>query len=183
MLARINQGIIPDGVFSVVLGTGATGAQLVSDPRLGLVSITGSVRAGIAVAAAAAADDQAMPTSNWAARPRPSYSPTPTSRPPHQVSPRPRSSTPDRIAPPPRPRHRAHLGVRPIRAGGGRQGGHARPGGVDDEDAFYGPLNNIRHFTTVTEKIAALPDHAKIETGGTRVGAAGSTSRRPSSPV
>ena len=56
MLARISQGIIPDGVFSVVLGTGATGAQLVSDPRLGLVSITGSVRAGIAVAAAAAAD-------------------------------------------------------------------------------------------------------------------------------
>ncbi|HQV21087.1 MAG TPA: aldehyde dehydrogenase family protein, partial [Gordonia sp. (in: high G+C Gram-positive bacteria)] len=47
VLARISQGIIPDGVFNVVLGTGATGAQLVSDPRLGLVSITGSVRAGI----------------------------------------------------------------------------------------------------------------------------------------
>ena len=38
----------------VVLGNGGTGATLVENPALGLVSITGSVRAGIAVAVSAA---------------------------------------------------------------------------------------------------------------------------------
>lgn len=54
VLARLTKGILPDGVFNVVLGTAATGSDLVSHPAIGLVSITGSVRAGIAVATSAA---------------------------------------------------------------------------------------------------------------------------------
>ena len=54
VLARLTKGILPDGVFNVVLGNGETGATLVENPALGLVSITGSVRAGIAVAVSAA---------------------------------------------------------------------------------------------------------------------------------
>ncbi len=54
MLAEISKGILPDGVLNVVLGNGATGAALVGHQTPSMVSITGSVRAGIAVAVSAA---------------------------------------------------------------------------------------------------------------------------------
>jgi betaine-aldehyde dehydrogenase len=53
-LARISKGILPDGVLNVVLGNGATGAGIVGHKTPSMVSITGSVRAGIAVAVSAA---------------------------------------------------------------------------------------------------------------------------------
>ena len=54
VLARLAGEIFPAGVLNVVLGTGETGAMMVEHKVPGLVSITGSVRAGIAVAAGAA---------------------------------------------------------------------------------------------------------------------------------
>jgi acyl-CoA reductase-like NAD-dependent aldehyde dehydrogenase len=45
-----------------------------------------------------------------------------------------------------------------------------RPGAPDDEDAFYGALNNVNHFTAVLGKIDALGAHTTIETGGKRIG-------------
>jgi betaine-aldehyde dehydrogenase len=46
----------PKGVFNVVQGMGETGAQLVTDPRVAKVSLTGSVPTGKRVYAAAAAE-------------------------------------------------------------------------------------------------------------------------------
>ncbi|MGJ0117955.1 aminobutyraldehyde dehydrogenase [Williamsia sp. MIQD14] len=54
VLAEITKGILPDGVLNIVLGNGETGAAVVSHPTPAMVAITGSVRAGIAVAVAAA---------------------------------------------------------------------------------------------------------------------------------
>lgn len=54
VLAKISRGILPPGVLNVVLGNGDTGADVVGHPTPQMVSITGSVRAGIAVAVAAA---------------------------------------------------------------------------------------------------------------------------------
>ena len=54
VLARLAGEILPAGVLNVVLGTGETGAMMVEHKVPGLVSITGSVRAGIAVASGAA---------------------------------------------------------------------------------------------------------------------------------
>jgi betaine-aldehyde dehydrogenase len=54
VLARLAGDILPAGVLNVVLGTGKTGAMMVDHKVPGLVSITGSVRAGIAVASGAA---------------------------------------------------------------------------------------------------------------------------------
>ncbi|WP_407492805.1 betaine-aldehyde dehydrogenase [Pseudooceanicola sp. MF1-13] len=47
---------LPKGVFNVVQGMGETGAQLVTDPRVNKVSLTGSVPTGKKVYAAAAAE-------------------------------------------------------------------------------------------------------------------------------
>jgi betaine-aldehyde dehydrogenase len=54
VLAEIFAEILPPGVFNVVCGDRETGAELVSHPIPAMVSITGSTRAGMAVARAAA---------------------------------------------------------------------------------------------------------------------------------
>src|SRR5258707_1268455 len=54
LLAEIMSEFLPPGVFNVVTGDRDTGRLLVSHPVAQLVSITGSVRAGKEVAAAAA---------------------------------------------------------------------------------------------------------------------------------
>jgi betaine-aldehyde dehydrogenase len=53
-MAELFADILPPGVFNVVCGDRDTGAALVSHPTPGIVSITGSTRAGIAVAKSAA---------------------------------------------------------------------------------------------------------------------------------
>ena len=55
-MAEVMAEFLPEGVFNVVCGDRETGAKLVSHPTPQMVSITGSVRAGMAVAKAAADD-------------------------------------------------------------------------------------------------------------------------------
>ena len=56
MLAELAAPFFPAGAFNVVLGKAGTGSLVVSNPTASLVSITGSVRAGLQVAASAAAN-------------------------------------------------------------------------------------------------------------------------------
>jgi len=53
-MAQLASECLPPGVLNVVCGDRNTGAALVSHPRPDMVAITGSVRAGMAVASAAA---------------------------------------------------------------------------------------------------------------------------------
>jgi betaine-aldehyde dehydrogenase len=56
MLAELAAEFLPPGVFNVVCGDRDSGRALVAHPAPRLVSVTGSVRAGMEVAAAAATD-------------------------------------------------------------------------------------------------------------------------------
>ncbi|HEX2728452.1 MAG TPA: aldehyde dehydrogenase family protein, partial [Rubrobacteraceae bacterium] len=56
MMAEIASEFLPDGVFNVVCGDRDTGRMLVQHPTPQMVAITGSVRAGMQVAEAAASD-------------------------------------------------------------------------------------------------------------------------------
>ena len=56
MLAEIAAEFLPPGVFNVICGDRDTGRAMVEHPMPDMVSITGSVRAGMQVAGAAAAD-------------------------------------------------------------------------------------------------------------------------------
>ena len=56
LLAELAAEFLPPGVFNVVTGDRDTGRALVSHPVPQLVAITGSIRAGMAVAEAASAD-------------------------------------------------------------------------------------------------------------------------------
>ncbi len=56
LLAEVAAGILPPGVLNVICGDRETGRALVEHPTPAMVSITGSVRAGMEVAGSAARD-------------------------------------------------------------------------------------------------------------------------------
>ena len=53
------------------------------------------------------------------------------------------------------------------------QARNTRTGMPDDEDVLYGALNNENQLARVTGMVDRLPDHATVETGGKRQGEAG----------
>ncbi|MFC9993696.1 aminobutyraldehyde dehydrogenase [Nocardia sp. NPDC127526] len=172
VLAGLSQGILPDGVLNVVLGTAATGATLVEHPGLSMVSITGSVRAGIEVANAAAKQVKRTHLELGGNAPVVVFGDADI------------ETAADRIGDAAffnagqdctaATRVLVHESAHDeLVAALVKKAESVRPGKPDDEEAAYGPLNNIRHFETVTGKIAALPAHAAIRTGGERVGETG----------
>lgn len=48
-----------------------------------------------------------------------------------------------------------------------------RTGGIDEENVLFGPLNNADQLAQVAGFVERLPDHAKVEAGGHRVGEKG----------
>ncbi|APA96404.1 Aldehyde dehydrogenase (NAD(+)) [Nocardia seriolae] len=172
VLAKLSKGILPDGVFNVVLGDASTGARLVGHPTPGLVSITGSVRAGMAVAESAAHQLKRAHLELGGKALAVVFADADLDK--------------------------AALGIAQAAFFNAGQDWTAatrvlvhesihdelvaalvaaaqtlKPGRPDDPTAFYGPLNNINHFDAVMAKLAAVPAHATVVTGGKRWGDAG----------
>lgn len=169
VLADITRGILPDGVFNVVLGNGATGATLVENPALGLVAITGSVRAGIAVAQAAARDVRRAHLELGGKAPAVVFADADIAKAAEGIAQAAFfNGGQDCTA---ATRALVHESVHDeFVTALVAQARKLRPGAPDDEDAFFGALNNVNHFTAVMAKIDAVPAHATIATGGKRVG-------------
>ncbi|MHA7143505.1 aminobutyraldehyde dehydrogenase [Arthrobacter sp. TmT3-37] len=169
VLARLTQGILPDGVLNVVLGTGETGAAMIEHPVPGLVSITGSVRAGIAVATSAAKGlkrahlelggkapavvfaDADLKTSAAAIAEFAFFNAGQDCTAITRVLVQEQAHDEFVAA---MVEHTATL----------------RTGSADDSENYFGPLNNINHFNAVNAVIDALPAHCSIATGGRRAG-------------
>ncbi len=172
VLADLTKGILPDGVFNVVLGNGGTGANLVGNPAFGLVSITGSVRAGIAVAQAAAKDVRRAHLELGGKAPAVVFADVDIAKTAEGIAQAAFfNAGQDCTA---ATRAIVHESIHDeFVAALVEQAGKLRPGAPDDEDAFYGSMNNINHFNAVLEKLASLPAHAKVEAGGKRLGDSG----------
>lgn len=169
VLAKLTKGILPDGVFNVVLGNGGTGAALVGHPALGLVSITGSVRAGIAVAAAAAQQLKRAHLELGGKAPAVVFGDVDIDKTASGIAEAAFfNAGQDCTA---ATRVLVHESIHDeLVAALVKKAQSLKPGLPDDPDAFYGPLNNINHFNEVTKKVGAIPPHATIATGGKRVG-------------
>ncbi|MET9326007.1 aminobutyraldehyde dehydrogenase [Tsukamurella sp. NPDC003166] len=172
VLARITKDVLPDGVFNVVLGDGGVGARLVSDPALGLVAITGSVRAGVAVATAAATDVKRAHLELGGKAPAVVFADADLARAAEGIAQAAFfNAGQDCTA---ATRALVHESVyEDFVAALVAQAQTLRPGAPDDPDAFFGALNNVRHFGAVLDKLAALPAHAVVATGGKRIGEQG----------
>lgn len=172
VLASLTRGILPDGVLNVVLGDASTGQALVEHPVPGLVAITGSVRAGVAVASSAAQRVARVHLELGGKAPAVVFDDVDV----------------DVVAPSIAEaaffnagqdctavtRVIVHESIHDdLVAALVRAAEATTTGAAAGVDASYGPLNNARHFAAVSTVVDALPDHATVATGGFRVGDTG----------
>ncbi|GAA1622701.1 gamma-aminobutyraldehyde dehydrogenase [Actinoplanes couchii] len=169
LLAEIAAEFLPAGLFNVVLGDRDTGRALVTHRTPRMVSITGSVRAGMEVAGSAAADlkrthlelggkapvvvfDDADVAAAAAAIAEAGYF----------------NAGQDCTA---ATRVLAQAGVHDdFVAALAEQARGIRTGAPDDPDVLYGPVNNANQLARVSGFVDRLPDHAILQAGGARVG-------------
>jgi betaine-aldehyde dehydrogenase len=172
LLAELIGEFVPPGVLNVVCGDRDTGRLLVSHKVPQMVSITGSVRAGKEVAAAAAENlkrvhlelggkapvivfDDADPAKAAEAIAIAGYF----------------NAGQDCTA-----ATRVLAGPRihdDFAAALTEQANAQVTAGPDNTEAAYGPLNNAAQLDRVSGFISRLPDHARVLTGGSRVGEKG----------
>ncbi|HLL63843.1 MAG TPA: gamma-aminobutyraldehyde dehydrogenase [Propionibacteriaceae bacterium] len=170
--AELAGEILPPGVFNVVNGDGQTGRTLVEHPVPGLVSITGSVRAGISVAVSAAQQLKRAHLELGGKAPVVVFADADIEAAADGIATAGffnagqdcTAATRVIVA---EPIHDAFVAALVEKAKA------TRPGDPDDEDAAYGPLNNANHFAKVSTIVAGLPEHARVETGGRQFGSEG----------
>ncbi len=172
LMAEIMAEHLPPGVFNVVCGDRDTGRALVVHEIPAMVSVTGSVRAGMEVAAAAAPTlkrvhlelggkapvivfDDADPALAAAGIAGAGYSPAGQD-----------GTAATRVL--------AGPGVHDeLLAALVEQAEGTVVGGTDVEGADFGPLNNRTQLERVSGFVDRAPSHASVVTGGRRVGTRG----------
>jgi betaine-aldehyde dehydrogenase len=169
LMAEIAADIFPPGVFNVVCGDRDTGRAIVAHKTPSMVSITGSTRAGMQVAEAAAHDlkrthlelggkapvivfddaDIENAAENIAIAGYFNAGQDCTAATRVLVAPRIAGDFADALA---------------------EQARATRTGPPSDTDVLYGPLNNAAQLDRVGGILSRLPDHARVLAGGSRVG-------------
>jgi betaine-aldehyde dehydrogenase len=168
MLAEIASEFFPPGVFNVVTGDRDTGRELVKHEIPAMVSITGSVRAGIEVAKAAADDLKRVHLELGGKAPVVVFDDADV------------EATAEGIAGAgyfnagqdctAATRVLAAPGVAAdLTAALAEQARNTVTGGTDVEDAYFGPLNNPNQLARVSGFLDRTPSHATVEAGGRKI--------------
>jgi betaine-aldehyde dehydrogenase len=169
MLAEIAAEFLPPGVLNVVVGDRDTGRQLVSHPTPRMVSITGSVRAGMEVASAASADLKRTHLELGGKAPVVVFDDADIEAAAEAIAiggyfnGGQDCTAATRVLAAPRV-------YSDFVAALAEQAKNTRTGAADDEDVLYGPLNNANQLSRVAGFVDRLPDHATVSAGGARVG-------------
>ncbi|WP_347354661.1 gamma-aminobutyraldehyde dehydrogenase [Intrasporangium sp.] len=172
-LAQLAAGILPAGVFNVVLGDRTTGALLVDHPVPALVAITGSVRAGMQVASAAATQLKRVHLELGGKAPAVVFADADLKRAAIGIAEAAYvNGGQDCTA---ATRVIVHESVHDdlVREIVAHVRAHIRTGAPHEEGVFFGPLNNQSQLDQVSGFIARLPAHTRVETGGRRQGQSG----------
>ncbi|MFS0910572.1 gamma-aminobutyraldehyde dehydrogenase [Microbacterium sp. 179-I 3D2 NHS] len=170
LLAEIVARHTPAGVFNVVLGARETGVLLVEHPVPQMVAITGSVRAGMAVARSAANDVKRVHLELGGKAPAivfPDASLDTAAK--GIVNAAFFNAGQDCTA---ATRVLVHASIHDefVAALVARARTDARTGGPRDEGVLYGPLSSAAQLEQVTGFVERLPSHATVELGGRRQG-------------
>ncbi len=166
-MAELMAEFLPAGVFNVVLGDRDTGAALVRNKIPQMVSITGSVRAGMAVAASAASDVKRVHLELGGKAPVVIFDDADLAKAAEEIAVAgyfnagQDCTAATRVLVSPRV-HEEFVGGLVEQAKG------TVTGDPDDENVLYGPLNNATQLGHVTGMVDRTPDHAKVVTGGHR---------------
>ena len=172
MLAEIAAAYLPPGVLNVICGNAETGRELVSHDIPQMVSITGSVRAGIQVAQAAAAGLKRVHLELGGKAPVVVFDDADVAQAAEGIAGAGYFNAGQDCTAATRvlagPRIAAELTEALAEQARG-----TRVGGLDVPDADYGPLNNPAQLARVEGFLSRGPAHADLVTGGHRVGERG----------
>ncbi len=169
VLAELTAGILPDGVFNVLVGSRVTGELMVDHPTTAMAAITGSVRAGIEVARTAANKVKRVHLELGGKAPAVVFADADLAATAVALTDAgyfnagqdctavTRVIVADSV--------HDELVAALVAAAKDKV-----TGDVDNPDAFYGPLNSAGHLAKVSEFIDTLPAHVSVATGGHRVG-------------
>ncbi len=170
LMAEIMSEFLPEGVFNVVCGDRDTGRALVRHRTPQMVSITGSVRAGMEVAGAAATDLKKVHLELGGKAPVVVFDDADLEAAAEAIA----------VAGYFNAGQDCTAATRVLAAPGihddfvaaiARQAREsARTGRPDDEDALFGPLNNANQLDRVVGMLSRAPEHAAVAAGGHRVG-------------
>ena len=168
-LAEIAAEFLPPGVLNVITGDRDTGRALVQHPIPQMVAITGSVRAGMQVAGAAAADVKRVHLELGGKAPVIVFDDADVEAAAEAIAVAgyfnagQDCTAATRVLAGPR----VHDDFVSALAD---QAKEAKVGMPDDEDALLGPVNSARQLASVSGFLDRLPDHAQVPAGGSRVG-------------
>src|SRR6266516_957965 len=162
----------PIGVFNVVCGDRDTGRELISHPTPSMVSITGSVRAGMEVARTAADDLKRVHLELGGKAPVVVFDDADIEATAEGIAGAGYFNAGQDCTAATRvlagPRVAADL-----TAALAEQANNTTTGGLDVPDAYFGPLNNPNQLARVEGMIGRKPEHAEVVAGGHRVGERG----------
>jgi betaine-aldehyde dehydrogenase len=172
MLAEIAAEFLPPGVFNVICGDRDTGRALVSHPVPAMVSVTGSVRAGIEVATAAAAGLKRVHLELGGKAPVIVFDDADVEKTATGIASAGYfNAGQDCTA---ATRVLAGPGIAAdLTAALAEQARGTTVGGTDVPGADYGPLNNPSQLARVEGFLGRRPGHAEVVAGGHRVGERG----------
>ncbi|GAA3774273.1 gamma-aminobutyraldehyde dehydrogenase [Microbacterium kribbense] len=171
-LAELAAEILPAGVFNVVLGDRTTGALLIEHLVPALVAITGSVRAGMAVAASAAGRLKRVHLELGGKAPAVVFADADLARAAAGIAEAAYFNAGQDCTAATRVIVHASVHDDFVRTLVSYVQENIRAG-APDAGAFFGPVNNPAQLDRVTGFIDRLPAHARIETGGRRQGDTG----------
>ncbi|MDQ4127628.1 MAG: gamma-aminobutyraldehyde dehydrogenase [Actinomycetota bacterium] len=172
MMAQMAAEFLPEGVLNVVCGDRDTGRALVGHPTPQMVSITGSVRAGMQVAEAAAADLKRTHLELGGKAPVIVFDDADLEEAAEAIA----------VAGYFNAGQDCTAATRVLAAPGihddfvaaiTEQAKNTKTGNPNDEDVLYGPLNNPTQLEHVSGMVERLPSHAEVVTGGQKVNGSG----------
>jgi len=171
-MAEVMAEFLPEGVFNVVCGDRDTGAALVRHPIPAMVSITGSVRAGMAVAKAAADDVKRVHLELGGKAPVVVFDDADLELAAENIAlagyfnAGQDCTAATRVLAGPRIHDDFVAAL-------GEQARSTRTGPPDDGEVLYGPLNSANQLAHVSGFLEGTPDHATVVAGGRRQGERG----------
>jgi betaine-aldehyde dehydrogenase len=167
-MAEVMAEFLPPGVFNVVCGDRDTGAKLISHDVPSMASITGSVRAGMDVARAAASDLKRVHLELGGKAPVIVFDDADIEAASQAIAEAGYfNAGQDCTA---STRVLAAPGVyRDFVSAITEQAKEAKTGDPDDEDVLYGPLNNPNQLARVQGFLDAAPNHVEVQTGGRQI--------------
>ncbi|WTW94651.1 gamma-aminobutyraldehyde dehydrogenase [Streptomycetaceae bacterium NBC_01309] len=172
LLAEIMGEVLPPGVFNVICGDRDTGRLMVEHKTPAMASITGSVRAGMAVAETASRDVKRVHLELGGKAPVLVFEDADIPGAVEGIAGAGYfNAGQDCTA---ATRVLVHESVHDeFVAKLAEAASNLKTAGPDVEDADFGPVNNVNQLAQVTGFIERLPEHAKVEAGGHRVGDTG----------